>query len=367
MNTIFKKKFLFQFRGEDSVKNAIPKISQLLSNYNRDTSNTTNEKIILNISGSKQSGITFYKKPFDIYDKSDKFGKSLKVVEKQLAKSFTEIRKKDLASIMEVSKDKPDIVDVTLVTPIATTVVSINLTIGEPDLPDVLVKNSKKISFKPLKIIAEGDLPLAPVSLKTPPVKRARKVIAVSTPSVEVDSNILKGITNLKEEITIKKVRASKVIPKLSKLVVPPISPVNVLGRIVGGLPTEMINLNGVAQSNLLESASWTQLLSRYTPIMDNFLLRLPNLFLRALSKEPSNYIGMAILFMFYIVIYVLYCIIGIITYIKGVPFLLSNIQDIPLFNIFQDISFDSSIFDNMFNILKNINKSVPDIFPRNY
>lgn len=364
MNTsIYTIKYIFYFRGEDSVQNAISKISLLLSNYNRDSSNTTNENIILNIFDPRKSGITFYKKQFNIYDKSDNFTKSLQAMEKELTKTFTEVRLKDLASILEVNKNKANLDDITLLKGIPRTVVSVNLYSTSPGEDLNILKGLNNL------FVGEGDLPVKRVSLvkntsKKPSVPKAvikvAKKVSSKTPKIIVE--VASPVPSISLVKNTKKVssKTSKNIPKVSKLVVPPISPVKVLRKVVGVLPIQTIN--GVGESKLFES--WTQILSRYTPEIG---MRFPNLFLGALSKEPSNNMGTLILFMFYIAIYVLYCIIAVITFIKSVPLLLSNVQDIPFFNIFQNISFDSSIFDNMFNILKNINESVPDILPRHH
>lgn len=376
MNTqLYSTKYIFYFRGEDSVKNAINKISSYLWALNKEGEDKLDIDYLLNLDNPKLK-VTYYKKELKLFDQTTNFVTNLHLVEEELQKTFTAIRIGDLASELEVSKNKRDLEDVTLRKGIPRTTVYLSI----DSIPSKLA-------------ISAGGVTLAVEAPIKSKIKRVRKVII---PPIKEDTNILKGISNLaidllpKEDLpvitlkkdsksikTIRKPRTKKSNTPLS-VEVKINSPHLPLRKALWSSFTKIGNLGkgvNTGMSNFVEKIGETgsdksrrnirKLFSNIFTPLNNISSEIFNLF-HIIPNFSSNVLGF-LLIVFYIIMYVI--IIGItliysLLNIKGLPFLLDYLHsinfDLNYIPNLLNITIDWSIFDNISKIIKSLESDAP-------
>lgn len=360
MNSISSTKISFYFRSDASVKNAILKIKNLLISINNNSINSPtiesmkhdkeNKGIILTLYNPKLE-LTFYKKEINILNKSpsgesqgkNDFILSLKSMEEDLYKSFTEIRINNSSSSLNKRKNSQDIKEVIDIKGYSKTDVFLSLSyddgepvIIQPSLDSYIegsIRNIKETGASPIpKETIKSDekivesIPIIKFDEKiveTKPVRspaKSKKVVKDSGPVLHSEP----GLLNVEAKPTIR--RGKKNIESKTPLA----------GMFLGaGYKFNKISL----------------------PTFSNMLNYFPNLGFASFSKQivvtTSDLLLRGILF-----IYFTFWTVAI--FISGINFLVILTQWLPfIHNVNVNLLSLGSIFDTLVNSFKYINTDV--------
>lgn len=392
--TIYTAKNIFYFRGEDSVKKAITKITKLLWNVNKDSTPLTgapgedksNNDYMLNIHDPKLE-ITFYKKEFKLYDQPSNFATFLHSMEENLTETFTEIRIKNLASSLEVSKNKRDLNEVSLRKGIPRTLVFINIstisTITETPLIIPKIKRSKKVvtvNIQPLEENPNILKRLGKLTIDLP----SKELSGLTTKKVSKTASSPKEIKNplgaSKITKTIKKPSQSKKSDSPLSVEVKINYPDLSLGKTLWSSFSKIGSLGkgvNTGMSNFVEKIGETgsdKSIRNIRNLLSNIFTPLNSLISETLNLFHTipNFVSNTLIFITFVCYCLIYAIVLTITLIitglnllPEIPFLSDFLQNINLYlinspNLFNSLNLDCSIFDNISKIIKNIEADAP-------